>query len=259
MWAQEALLHLFCFCAASAVRWPVSSLSGRSRCTVDKYCCRGSAAYGLPEQMAAASSFFVRAFAAPTAEGLQASLMVEDADPEAEQALLRHLYIGLVDECQDFAALLALAHRFDFRGLVDLCAANLTEELTAENSGNVLQTRCKQGALWFATSWPKLQHPSNALLLAVCDRKDARRNSSVYIDRKLFQPDACICKKKRQRAALPGLETKWLRGRGLGASGPGPGLRAGPRARGWATQFPGKFIEGNVAEAALFMENASPI
>merc|ERR1712151_1104806 len=83
--------------------------------------------------LAAASPFFARAFQGSMRESSEAKVVIEDADADAVEALVHYLYTGAVDDNVDPTALLALAHRFEVRGLLRLCAASIVWDLTEEN------------------------------------------------------------------------------------------------------------------------------
>mmetsp|Transcript_23527 Transcript_23527/g.62913 ORF Transcript_23527/g.62913 Transcript_23527/m.62913 type:complete len:351 (-) Transcript_23527:66-1118(-) len=83
--------------------------------------------------LAAASPFFARAFQGCMRESSEARVVIEDADADAVEALVRYLYTGAVDSRVDPAALLSLAHRFEVHGLLRLCAAAIVWDLAEDN------------------------------------------------------------------------------------------------------------------------------
>jgi hypothetical protein len=83
--------------------------------------------------LAAASPFFARAFQGCMRESSEAKVVIEDAEADAVEALVRYLYTGAVDDAVDPASLLALAHRFEIGGLLRQCAAAIVWDLTEEN------------------------------------------------------------------------------------------------------------------------------
>lgn len=83
--------------------------------------------------LAAASPFFARAFQGCMRESTEARVVIEDADADAVEALVRYLYTGAVDSGVDPAALLPLAHRFEVHGLLRLCAAAIVWDLAEDN------------------------------------------------------------------------------------------------------------------------------
>mmetsp|Transcript_4210 Transcript_4210/g.11625 ORF Transcript_4210/g.11625 Transcript_4210/m.11625 type:complete len:232 (-) Transcript_4210:88-783(-) len=65
-------------------------------------------------------------------EACERRLNIEDAQPEAVEAMLRYMYLGEVTEDCDYAALLRLADQYEVEGLPEICAQALLQSISTE-------------------------------------------------------------------------------------------------------------------------------
>eukprot|EP00427_Karlodinium_veneficum_P043684 CAMPEP_0169267172 /NCGR_PEP_ID=MMETSP1016-20121227/46922_1 /TAXON_ID=342587 /ORGANISM="Karlodinium micrum, Strain CCMP2283" /LENGTH=109 /DNA_ID=CAMNT_0009351393 /DNA_START=325 /DNA_END=654 /DNA_ORIENTATION=- len=73
-------------------------------------------------------------------EAREACISIDDANPDAVEALLQFLYTKSVPDAVDVSELLPLAHRFECGQLLDDCADRILEDLNTDNVAKIVNS-----------------------------------------------------------------------------------------------------------------------
>jgi len=83
--------------------------------------------------LVAVSPFFAAAFKGSLREASQASITIGEATEDVVEGFLQYLYTQTIPTGITYADLLPLAHRYECKSLLDLCAAEVVETLGEHN------------------------------------------------------------------------------------------------------------------------------
>jgi hypothetical protein len=90
--------------------------------------------------LAEASPVFSVAFDSSFQESANATLDIQDADPDEVEAVLAYIYTGELLEGVDYAAIMAVAHRYELHDLLQVCSLRLEKDLFPETAALTLRS-----------------------------------------------------------------------------------------------------------------------